>query len=157
MTITLEQIAVVHSPRTGRSDDFWGSVESTIELDERFSPEALAGLHEFSHIEVVFLLHEIEKSEIEHTARRPRNNPAWPNLGIFAQRGARRPNRIGVSRCTLLRVEGRTLYVRALDAVDGTPVLDIKPYMREFGPIGEVRQPQWAAEVMERYYDINEV
>jgi tRNA (Thr-GGU) A37 N-methylase len=50
-------------------------------------------------------------------------------------------------------VEGATLRVRGLDAIDGTPVLDVKPYMREFGPIGEVAQPAWASEVMERYFD----
>ncbi|MBV8637592.1 MAG: SAM-dependent methyltransferase [Candidatus Eremiobacteraeota bacterium] len=157
MTFTVEPIGVVHSARTGRSDEYWGAVESTIELDERFSSEALTGLGEFSHLEVVFLLHGIDESEIETKARHPRNNPAWPKIGIFAQRGARRPNRIGVSRCALLRVEGRTLYVRGLDAIDETPVLDIKPYIREFGPAGDVRQPPWATEVMERYYDINEV
>ncbi len=156
MKIALEPVAIVHSPRTDRSDDDWGSVESTIELDDRFSPEALTGLDEFSHIEVVFILHGIDESEVETKARHPRNNPNWPKLGIFAQRGAGRPNRIGVSRCSLLRVEGRTLHVRGLDANDGSPVLDIKPYMREFGP-GEVRQPQWVTELMERYYRINGV
>ena len=157
MPITLEPIGIVRSPRRDRSDDYWGAVESTIELDERFSPDALAGLNEFSHVEVVFLLHDIREGEIETRARHPRNNPKWPKLGIFAQRGARRPNRIGISRCALLRIDHRTLYVRGLDANDGSPVLDIKPYMREFGPLGEVRQPAWASEVMERYYQIKEV
>ncbi len=157
MSITLQPVAVVHSPRTDRTDDYWGSVESTIELDERFSPEALSGLSEFSHIEVVFLLHGVDESEIETNARRPRNNPRWPKLGIFAQRGARRPNRLGVSRCTLVRIDGRTMYVRGLDANDASPVLDIKPYIREFAPIGEIRQPRWATEVMEAYYRVKEV
>lgn len=152
MTIELQPVAIVHSPRSGRGDDAWGSVESAIELDERFSPDALRGLTEFSHLEVVFLLHDIHQNEVEMATRRPRNNPAWPEVGIFAQRGARRPNRIGVSRCRLLRIDGRRLIVRGLDAIEGTPVLDIKPYMREFGPIGDVRQPQWASEVMAHYY-----
>lgn len=153
MTYAVEPIGVVHSPRSGRDDDYWGSVESTIVLDERFSPEAFTGLEAFSHLEVVFLLHEIAESEIEQTARRPRNNPAWPRVGIFAQRGAKRPNRIGVSRCRLLRVDGRTLYVRGLDAIEGSPVLDVKPYMREFAPGAGVQQPRWATEIMTHYYD----
>jgi tRNA-Thr(GGU) m(6)t(6)A37 methyltransferase TsaA len=153
LSFEVEPIGVVHSPRVGRKDDDWGSVESTIELDEtRFTAEALAGIEAFSHLEVVFLFHEIDTTDVELTARHPRNNPAWPKVGIFAQRGSRRPNRLGVSRCTLVRVEGLTLHVRALDAIDGTPVLDIKPYMKEFSPLGDVRQPEWASSLMERYY-----
>ena len=153
MSFTIEPIGIVHSARTGRGDDNWGSVESTIELDGRFSVDALRGLDAFSHVEVVFVLHEIDESEIEYAARHPRNRAEWPEVGIFAQRGAKRPNRIGVSRCRVLRIDGRTLHVRGLDAIDGTPVVDIKPYMREFGPQGDVRQPAWADEIMARYYD----
>lgn len=150
--MTYEPIAVVHSPRTDRLDDHWGSIDSTIELDERFSPQALDGIEAFSHIEVVFVFHGIREDDIETTSRRPRNNPSWPEVGIFAQRGARRPNRIGVSRCSLLGRNGRTLHVRGLDAIDGTPVVDIKPYIREFGVDGKTRQPQWADEIMRDYY-----
>jgi len=157
MSIELQPIGIVHSPRSDRRDDFWGSVESTIELHERFSPNALLGLTDFSHIEVIFVLHDIREDEVEMTARHPRNNPNWPKVGIFAQRGARRPNRLAVSRCQLLRVDSRTVYVRGLDANDGAPVLDIKPYMREFGPIGDVRQPLWVDELMKRYYGTNSV
>lgn len=74
------------------------------------------------------------------------------DAGIFAQRSKRRPNRLGLTRCRLLRIEGVTLFVEGLDAIDGTPVLDIKPYLREFDPRGEVRQPAWSTEVMEKYF-----
>jgi tRNA (Thr-GGU) A37 N-methylase len=57
-----------------------------------------------------------------------------------------------VSRCDLLSVDGVVLTVRALDAIDGTPVLDIKPYMKEFGPRGQVRQPSWSTELMAGYW-----
>ena len=73
-------------------------------------------------------------------------------IGIFAQRGRGRPNRIGLSTCRLLGVDGTRVRVSGLDAIDGTPVLDIKPYMREFGPRGEVRQPHWADEIMGGYF-----
>ena len=76
----------------------------------------------------------------------------WPKIGIFAQRGKNRPNRIGVSVCRLVKVEGLKITVEELDAIDGTPVLDVKPYIREFGPRGEVRQPGWATELMTEYY-----
>lgn len=71
---------------------------------------------------------------------------------MFAQRNKRRPNRIGVSCCELVNVSETTLTVRALDAIDGTPVLDIKPYMTEFGPRGPVRQPQRSRELMSGYW-----
>ena len=79
-------------------------------------------------------------------------HPNWPEVGIFAQRGKNRPNRIGVSRCRLLGVDGLDVRVAGLDAIAGTPVLDVKPYMAEFGPVGETAQPEWATELMRDYY-----
>jgi tRNA (Thr-GGU) A37 N-methylase len=76
----------------------------------------------------------------------------WPRVGIFAQRPKDRPNRIGVSVCRLLGVDGLELRVAGLDAVDGTPVLDVKPVMREFLPRGEIHQPAWATELMKDYW-----
>lgn len=153
-SLELVSIGIVHSPRADRTDVDWGGVQSIIELDAaQFSPDALRGLEDFSHAEIVYFMHGIPESEIATGLRRPRENPNWPLVGIFAQRGAKRPNRIGVSRCRIVAVEALKLRVRGLDAIDGTPVLDIKPYMREFGPIGKVSQPTWASEVMERYFD----
>lgn len=145
-------IGVVRGSRSEATDDYWGSERATIELDPSLGEAAVAGLATFSHLEVVYLFHKVEEGTEELGARRPRNNPDWPEVGIFAQRAKRRPNRIGVSRCTLLGVDGLTLTVEALDAIDGSPVLDVKPYLREFGPRGEVRQPEWATVVMEHYY-----
>ena len=72
---------------------------------------------------------------------------------MFAQRAKMRPNRLGVSSCRLLGVEGLDLRVRGLDAVDGTPVLDVKPYVREFEPPpSDVRQPAWVGELMVQYW-----
>jgi tRNA (Thr-GGU) A37 N-methylase len=73
-------------------------------------------------------------------------------VGIFARRGKDRPNRIGTTICRLLAVEGTKLRVEGLDAIDGTPVLDIKPYVSGFGPQGEVREPAWSREIMEEYW-----
>ncbi len=122
-----------------------------IELDARFSPDALAGLGVFSHIEVVFHFDKVAESEIHTGARRPRGNPDWPAVGIFAQRGKARPNRIGVSVCRLLSVKGLRLTVRGQDAIDGTPVLDIKPVLKGFLPRGDVTEPAWAREIMKDY------
>src|SRR5205807_206240 len=73
-------------------------------------------------------------------ARRPRGNLEWPEVGILAQRAKARPSRIGVSVCELVEVDGLELAVRGLDAIDGTPVLDVKPYMIEFAPRGPIFQ-----------------
>ncbi|BDM74157.1 hypothetical protein HEK616_76440 (plasmid) [Streptomyces nigrescens] len=106
----------------------------------------------FSHLEVVYHFDRVPVEKIETGARHPRGNTDWPQVGIFAQRGKNRPNRLGVSRCRLLSVDGLDLHVQGLDAVDGTPVLDIKPYMAEFGPQGTTSQPGWATDIMRRYY-----
>jgi tRNA-Thr(GGU) m(6)t(6)A37 methyltransferase TsaA len=150
--LTLDPIGRVEGGRGEPVDDDWGAVEAVIRLDDRFGPEALEGLGTFSHLEVVYSFHLVEEAAVEHGARHPRGNAGWPRVGIFAQRGKDRPNRIGVSRCELLGVDGLVVSVRGLDAVDGTPVLDLKPWMAEFGPRGEVRQPPWASELMRGYW-----
>ncbi|MDQ1738738.1 MAG: hypothetical protein QOE53_390 [Pseudonocardiales bacterium] len=152
--IVVTPIGVVHGGRTEPTDDDWGQEQAVIELDSsRFGSDSVADLSSFSHLEVVFSFHLVDEEAAENGARRPRGRSDWPLVGIFAQRAKRRPNRIGVSRCRLLSVDGATLSVQGLDAVDGSPVLDIKPYMVEFGPRGEVRQPAWSHEVMREYYD----
>jgi tRNA-Thr(GGU) m(6)t(6)A37 methyltransferase TsaA len=152
-TIIVAPIGVVSSPRVELIDDNWGSVESIITIDSpELTNEAFLELNSFSHIEVIYHLHLVPPEEIERGARHPRGRADWPKVGILAQRAKARPNLIGVSRCRLLSVDGRVLRVKGLDAVNGTPVLDIKPYLAEFGPIGEVRQPSWSHEVMKDYY-----
>jgi tRNA-Thr(GGU) m(6)t(6)A37 methyltransferase TsaA len=150
--IAVVPIGRVIGGRTAPIDDEWGDERCVIELDARFGPESLAGLDGFSHLDVVFLFDRVSEAEIEIGARHPRGRKDWPSVGIFAQRAKMRPNRIGVSCCRLLRIEGTRLQVEGLDAIDGTPVLDIKPTMREFGPRGEVTQPAWATELMDGYY-----
>jgi len=145
-------IGFVEAPREHAEDDFWGGEEACIALSEGFTAKALQGLEEFSHVEVIFFLHQVVPSKIVSGARHPRNNPEWPAVGIFAQRGKNRPNRIGSTICRVLRVEGTRLFVSELDAVDGTPVLDIKPVMAEFLPRGELRQPTWSHEIMRQYW-----
>jgi tRNA-Thr(GGU) m(6)t(6)A37 methyltransferase TsaA len=146
-------IGHVSSARAARLDDDWGDVESVIELDpERFTPASILGLDQFSHIEVIFLFDRFDEAKVAVGARRPRGNEAWPEVGIFAQRASSRPNRLGLTTCEVLGTEGLSVRVRGLDAIDGTPVLDIKPYLREFGPRGEIRQPPWSSELMAGYW-----
>lgn len=151
--IILRPIGVVRSPVKDVADDCWGDVLSTIELDpDQFSPDSTLGLSEYSHVDVVFLLDRISSETIVTGARHPRGRLDWPKMGIFAQRTKNRPNRIGITTCRLESVDGLKIHVRELDAVDGTPVLDLKPYFSGFAPRGEVREPQWAAELMAGYF-----
>jgi tRNA-Thr(GGU) m(6)t(6)A37 methyltransferase TsaA len=149
---TVHAIGFVRSPRDEAVDDDWGEIDSTIELVEPYGGDALRGLDQFTHIEVIFLFDRVDAATVNTGARHPRNNPAWPEVGIFAQRAKNRPNRLGLVTCNLLRVEGTTLHVNGLDAIDGTPVLDIKPHMEEFAPRGPVSQPAWSNDLMRDYW-----
>jgi tRNA-Thr(GGU) m(6)t(6)A37 methyltransferase TsaA len=152
-TYVMRPIGVVAGGRAEAIDDGWGGVEAEIQLDEmRFGPDATAGLGEFSHCDVVFVFDQVDEADIHLAARRPRGRQDWPLVGIFAQRARARPNRIGVTTCEIVSVEGTVVRVRGLDAIDGTPVLDLKPYMSGFAPRGEVREPAWAQELMSGYW-----
>ena len=150
--VVMLPVGQVRGGRAQPEDDSWDQETAIIVLDRRFAPDALAGLDSFSHIEVVFHLDRVQPDTINTSARHPRNRADWPLVGIFAQRGKARPNRIGVTICRLLSVEGLTLKVRGLDAVDGTPVLDIKPVMTGFLPRGEIIEPEWAKDLMRDYW-----
>lgn len=152
MQITLTPIGVVQATRQQTNDDFWGGSTATITLADGFSAEALTGLAAFSHIEVLFYFHQVPATAVVTGARHPRQNPNWPRVGIFAQRGKNRPNRLGSTLCRLVSVRDCELVVAELDAIDGTPVLDIKPVMREFLPRQAVEQPSWASELMQDYW-----
>jgi tRNA (Thr-GGU) A37 N-methylase len=155
-TFELIPIAYVRGARTDVEDDFWGGAESRLVLTDAVEESALEGIEAFSHVEVLYVLDRVEHAKIVRGARHPRNNRAWPLVGILAQRAKNRPNRLGSTLCRVVRREGRTLWVRELDALEGTPVLDIKPVLREFLPREAVRQPAWASELMRDYWAMGE-
>lgn len=150
----MRPIGTVRSPRTEPIDDGWDLIDSRIELDpSMLDPDATDGLLDFSHVEIVYVFDRVDEQEVTRGARVPRGNPVWPAVGILAQRPKARPNRIGTTVCELMAVRpGGVIEVRGLDAIDGTPVLDIKPYYAEFGPRGDVRQPAWTHELMADYW-----
>ncbi|MGB0922459.1 MAG: SAM-dependent methyltransferase [Alphaproteobacteria bacterium] len=153
-TITLKAIGTVQGGRADPVDDDWMRETACIQLDESdFTAEALQGLDDFSHAEVIFHFNKVPADKITTDARHPRGNKDWPKVGIFAQRGKNRPNLMAVSVCEVVKVDGTKLYVRGLDAIDGTPVLDIKPVMTGFQPQSEIREPQWAKEIMAEYWE----
>src|SRR5215470_3594303 len=117
--IELEPIGVVRSPRGEVRDDEWGGLEARIVLDPKFAADALDGIEQFSHAEILFFFDRVDPEKIVAGARHPRNNRDWPAVGIFAQRAKARPNRIGSTIVRVIRRVGRVLHVAELDAVDG--------------------------------------
>jgi tRNA-Thr(GGU) m(6)t(6)A37 methyltransferase TsaA len=150
--IPISPIAYVRNSRREVEDDYWGSVVSEIVMEPAFGEESIVGIESFSHAEVIFVFHGVPDDKVVVGARHPRNNPGWPKVGIFAQRGKNRPNRLGLATVRIVAREGAVLRVRDLDAIDGTPVVDIKPVLREFFPKGEVTEPAWASELMKDYW-----
>lgn len=152
MTYEISPVGWVCEGRSDPSDtDHWGEVVSTIAIDDRIGEDSLSGLEGFSHVEVVFVFHLATERDDYAGTRRPRGRDDLPSVGAFADRGPRRPNRIGVTMCEIVSASGRLLQVRGLDAVVGTPVIDIKPVMREFLP-SNVHQPAWADLLMCDYF-----
>lgn len=148
--IEIKPVAFVENLRTFPKDDHWGDVISEIKLAEGIHPDALKGIEEFSHLDIIFYFHQVKEEHIQYKARRPRNNKNYPETGIFAQRGKNRPNRLGATVVTLLEKSGSKLVVKGLDAIDGTPVIDIKPVMKEFLPKGQIIQPKWSEDLIDR-------
>lgn len=153
MLYTIKPIAVVSNSRKMIEDDNWGGVISSIELTTDIQESSLKGIDDFSHLEIIFYFDKVADEKIQYEARHPRNNTDYPEVGIFAQRGKNRPNKIGVTVVELLELKDRTLIVKGLDAINGTPIIDIKPVMKEFLPKGEIKQPIWATDLMKNYWD----
>ena len=152
-TFTLKAIGRVRCERKEPIDDDWDSFPATIELDTTvFRADALQGLEGFSHVEVLYVFDRVSEADVTSGARHPRGRADWPRIGIFAQRGKNRPNRIGATICRVVSVEGAQLRVLGLDAIDGTPVIDLKPVMSGFQPRGDFREPAWAQEIMRAYW-----
>jgi len=152
MKIEMRPIGFVETVRSEIEDDFWGGQHACITLTDEFSLDAFRGLEDFSHVEVLFYFHHLDPATTITSARHPRNNAEWPLVGIFAQRAKKRPNRIGATICRIVRVDETRLFVSELDALDGTPILDIKPVMAEFLPRESIRQPEWSHDLMRQYW-----
>lgn len=114
-----------------------------LEILPQFTP-ALDGLAGFSHVWVFYWFHENDRPEERATLKvHPRRDPANPLTGVFATRAPVRPNLIGLTACRLLKVTGNVLEVADLDAKDGSPILDLKPYIPKGDSIPEAITPEW--------------
>jgi len=116
-----------------------------VEVEPAYT-EALDGIEGFSRIWVIYWFHGNDTPEKRRTLKvHPRYNPANPLTGVFATRSPDRPNLLGLSACRLVRRDGNRLEVEDLDAWDGSPLLDIKPYLPQFDAFPQTTIPTWAA------------
>ena len=149
--LRLRAIGSVRSPVVEPVDLDWGAVESRIVLRPEYRA-GLRGLAEFSHVVVVALLHGAAFEPAKHLVRRPRGLADMPELGIFAQRAKDRPNPLGVTVVRLVSVEPDGITLRGLDAIDGTPILDLKPHFPAFDSPASPRVPEWVERLMQGYF-----
>jgi len=149
--IALQPIGYVISPVTDQTDEDWGAVVSRIELLPPYRA-GLAGLGQFSHVIVVTFLHEARFDFDRHLQRRPRGLASMPEVGIFAQRAKDRPNSLGVTAVSITAVSADSVTVLGLDAIHGTPVLDLKPYYPAYDLVPEASTPEWVDRLMKGYF-----
>ena len=138
--INLEPIGFVKTEAVGKEVRDKNVISQLIFREEL--TEALEGVEEFSHLFVLFWLHEMSDEDRRVMKVRPRGRRDMPLLGIFATRTPHRPNPIGITRVKLLKVEGNVVTVQGLDAFDGTPVLDIKPF-DSWDTTEDFKVPEW--------------
>lgn len=152
MIFQISSIATVYNNRKGINDDFWRNIISEIRLNDNINEDAIRGLEEFSHIEIIYIFHKAINQHIVMKSEHPRENKDWPKVGIFAQRKKNRPNFIGTTICEIVECKNKSIFVKMLDAIDETPIIDIKPIMKEFLPSKEIKQPIWSTELMRDYW-----
>ena len=148
--IVMTPIGKVQNDVVNRKDVSWGEDTSSIVLEKEYV-SGLKGLEDFSHAIIFFFLDKAKYEKEKHLQRRPQNREDMPLVGIFSQRGKDRPNRIGMTSVEIVSVSDDTLVVKGLDAVDGTPVLDIKPYYPVYDK-KDASVPEWVNRLMEHYF-----
>jgi len=143
--IKINPIGVVHNEikQTGYRD--CKDIVSEIEIDKKWT-ELLDGIEEFSHIIILFWMHAVPDGPRPKKVH-PRGRTDLPLIGLLATRAPQRPNPIGITIVKLLKRSGNTLTVQGLDAIDGTPVVDIKSYMIPNIARKDIRMPEWVAKL----------
>ncbi|HRE39826.1 MAG TPA: SAM-dependent methyltransferase [Ignavibacteria bacterium] len=153
MEFVIKDIGRVSNERKERIDDNWSEIESEIILNDDIPLHSLHGLSEFSHIEVFFYFHKVPDESSKRFEKIPRELKNLKPKGIFSQRAGGRPNKIGNTICKLISVEGRKIRVENLDAINDSPVIDIKPVYSVFLPkFTDVTEPDWVNEITKNYW-----
>ncbi len=140
--VSLRPVGVVRNGVREPRMEGWSDVRSDIIVREDLEG-ALDGLEDYSHLIVLFYIHRIPEEAKGRIHIHPRGDPRHPLQGVFATRTQLRPNPVGVTVVPLLRRRKNILRVRALDAIDGTPVLDLKPYVPHWDAVTDARVPEW--------------
>ena len=140
---TLKPIGLVRNDVKRTIRHGWSKVESIVDVSPEFST-SLDGLEDFSHIIVLFWMHRTEGEVPVKVHPQGRND--LPLVGLFSTRAPHRPNSIGMTVAKLLGRSGNRLRVLGLDAVDGSPVLDIKPYLPG-DSVPEAHYPDWVGKL----------
>lgn len=148
--IIMNPIGYVRNAVQSRKDVSWGEDVSTIVLNEEYH-SGLKGLEDFTHVIILYYLDKAAYQKEKHLQRRPQNREDMPLVGIFSQRGKDRPNQIGMTSVRIVSVDGAALTVKGLDAIDGTPVLDIKPYYPIYDK-KDAKVPEWVDRLMAHYF-----
>ena len=127
MAFEVTPIAVVESTLTDRAQAPKQGREGAPDAWLVFEPGVLEGLDGIAPGDIVILLTWLDRASRDVLRVRPRDDPANPMRGVFATRSSDRPNPIGLHEVEVLEIDGRRMHVRPLEAIDGTPVLDVKP------------------------------
>lgn len=150
MEIIMNEIGKVKNIICDKMDANWGEIISEIELSDEYNG-GLIGLEDFSHVIIVTYLHQSNFSKDIHLKRRPRNLKSMPLIGIFSQRAKNRPNPIGITTVEIIELKNNKLIVKGLDAIDGTPIIDIKPYYPQYDN-KDSTVPNWVNKLMNGYF-----
>ena len=146
----ISPIGYVRNPVMDGTDRDWGKVISEIYLNDDLR-SGLLGLENFSHAIILFYMHKVTVNLETDLVRRPQGRKDMPLIGIFSQRAKHRPNPIGITTVNIKAIQDGILTVEGLDAINGTPVLDIKPYFPPFDKV-DGTTPKWVDELMKDYF-----
>ena len=140
--MSLKAIGVVRNEIKQPIRHGWREIVSEIVVNSNLA-EALDGLDEFSHIIVLYWMHRLDPGRQLPLKVHPMGKPELPLVGRFATRSPSRPNPVGQATVRLLERRGNILKVKGLDAIDGTPVIDIKPYIPGYDSASDAKAPPW--------------
>jgi len=139
MEINLKSIGIAKNQEKKHFGN-WSNVITKIVINEEYK-DALDGLKDYSHLIVIYWMHEVKKCDIKHIPQGKINEV--PEVGIFACRCAERPNPIGISTAKIVSIDNNVITVKGLDIIDNTPILDIKPYTPQYDVAKDVKVPDW--------------
>jgi tRNA-Thr(GGU) m(6)t(6)A37 methyltransferase TsaA len=146
--VSVRPIAVVRNNVFDPRPDGWEEVRSDLIFREELMP-ALDGIEEYSHVIVVFHFHRVPEAERGVLMLHPRGDTSLPEQGVFATRSQLRPSAVGVAVVPVVQRRRNILRVRGLDAIDGSPVLDIKPYLPPYDSVPGATMPEWVTRLFE--------